>query len=159
GPDSRVYMGKNEGLVLFRNELTRVFAPGQSLGRTDANGKAIVATAPHYEETFSAAFANTVDNFRSLQPLVPRTFNYDITLPTPEELTEMGVSSIKAPLHVHAQVNYEHFPPLFVRFLTRTTSATGPSGHNLNLLTEKRIDDLLKNLKSIASADIAVGLQ
>jgi hypothetical protein len=159
GPDSRVYFGMNQGLVLFRNELTRVFTPGQSLGRTDANGKAIVATAPHYEETFSAAFANTVDNFRSLQPLAPRTFNYDITLPTQPELTEMGLSAIKAPLHVHVQVNYEHFPPLFVRFLTRTTGANGPSGHDLNLLTEKRIDDLLKNLKGIASADTTVGMQ
>ncbi len=159
GPDSRVYFGNNEGLVLFRNELTRVFTPGQSLGRKDANGNPIVATTPHYEETFSAALANTVDNYRSLQPLVPRTFNYDITLPTQQELTEMGVSSIKAPLHVHAQVNYEHFPPLFLRFLERTTSATGPSGNNLNLVTEQRINDLLKNLKSIASADTTVGLQ
>ncbi len=158
GSDSRVYFGNNEGLVLFRNELTRIFTPGQSLGRNDANGNPIVAVEPHYEETFSAALANTVDNYRSLQPLVPRTFNYDITLPTQEELTEMGVSSIKAPLHVHAQVNYEHFPPLFLRFLTRTTSATGPSGHNLNLVTEQRIDDLLKNLKGIASADTTVGL-
>ena len=159
GPDSRVYFGANEGLVLFRNELTRVFTPGQSLGRTNSNGEPIVATRPHYEETFSAAFANTVDNYRSLQPLVPRTFSYDITLPTQAELKEMGVSSIKAPLHVHVQVNYEHFPPLFVRFLTRTTGANGPSGHDLNLLNEKRIDDLLKNLKSIASADTTVGLQ
>jgi hypothetical protein len=158
GPDERVYFGSHEGLVLFRNELTRIFTPGQSLGRNDANGKPIVATTPHYEETFSAAFANTVDNFRSLQPLTPRTFSYDITLPTQAELTEMGVSAIKAPLHVHAQVNYEHFPPLFVRFLERTTSATGPSGNNLNLLTEQQINDLLKNLKGIASADTTVGL-
>ena len=70
----------------------------------------------------------------------------------------MGIDSIKAPLHIHAQINYEHFPPLFVRFLTRTTSASGPSGHDLNLLSEKRIDDLLKNLTSIASADVAVDM-
>ena len=159
GPDSRVYFGFNEGLVLFRNELTRIFLPGQSLGRNDANGKAIVATKPHYEETFSAALANTVDNFRSLQPLVPRTFLYDITLPTKEELAEMGVASIKTPLHVHAQINYEHFPPLFTRFLARTTSASGPSGNNLNLITEKRIDDLLKNLKSLASADTTIQVE
>jgi hypothetical protein len=146
-------------LVLFRNELTRIFLPGSSIGRTDANGNAIIATRPHYEETFSAAFANTVDNYRSLQPLTPRTFKYDITLPTQAELTELGISSIKAPLHVHLQVNYEHFPPLFVRFLTRTTSATGPSGNNLNLLSEQRIEDLLKNLKSIASADTTVDVQ
>lgn len=159
GPDSRVYFGNNEGLVLFRNEVTHIFLPGQSLGRNDANGNPIVATKPHYEETFSAAFANTVDNFRSLQPLVPRTFNYDITLPTQEELAEMGVTSLKAPLHVHAQINYEHFPPLFIRFLIRTTSAAGPSGNNLNLLSEQRLDDLLKNIKSIASADTTVNLQ
>jgi hypothetical protein len=159
GPDSRVYFGFNEGLVLFRNELTRIFLPGAGVGRTDANGNAIVATKPHYEETFSAAFANTVDNFRSLQPLTPRTFKYDITLPTKAELAELGVDSIKAPLHVHAQINYEHFPPLFMRFLARTTSATGPSGNDLNLITEKRIDDLLKNLRSIASADTIVDVE
>jgi hypothetical protein len=117
GPDSRVYFGFNEGLVLFRNELTRVFLPGQSLGRKDASGNPIVATKPHYEETFSAALANTVDNFRSLEPLVPRTFKYEIRMPTKEELAELGIDSIKAPLHVHAQINYEHFPPLFIRFL------------------------------------------
>jgi hypothetical protein len=159
GPDSRVYFGFNDGLVLFRNELTHIFGPGQSLGRSDANGNPIVATTPHYEETFSAAFANTVDNFRSLQPLDPRTFSYDITLPTQQEVSEMGIHSIQPPLRVHAQINYEHFPPLFVRFLTRTTSSSGPSGNNLNLLSEQRIDDLLKNLKSIASADTTVNLQ
>jgi hypothetical protein len=159
GPESRVYFGNTEGLVLFRNELLHIFGPGQSLGRNDANGNPIIATTPHAEETFSAAFANTVDNFRSLQPLVPRTFNYDITLPTQQELAEMGVDSIKTPLHVHAQVNYEHFPPLFVRFLARTTSASGPSGNNLNLITEQRIDDLLKNLQSLTTADTTVNLE
>ena len=159
GPDSRVFFGFNEGLVLFRNELTKIWLPGQSLGRTDAAGNPIVVTKPHYEETFSAALANSVDNFRSLQPLTPRTFKYDITLPTKEELTELGITSIKTPLHVQAQINYEHFPPLFLRFLARTTSATGPSGNNLNLVTEQRIDDLLKNLRSIASADFTVNVQ
>ena len=159
GPDSRLYFGFNEGLVLFRNELTRIFLPGQSVGRTDASGNPIIATKPHYEETFSAAFANTVDNFRSLQPLVPRTYQYEITLPTADELQEMGISSIKSPLHVHAQVNYEHFPPLFTRFLARTTGANGPAGQDLNLINEKRIDDLLLNLTSIASADVTVNAE
>jgi hypothetical protein len=156
GSDARVFFGFNEGLVLFRNELTRIFLPGQALGRTDASGNPVVVTTPHAEETFSAAFANTVDNYRSLEPLVPRTFNYDITLPTKEELEEMGKDSIKAPLHIHAQINYEHFPPLFMRFLTRTTGPNGPTGHDLHLLSEKRIDDLLKNVKNIASADVTV---
>ena len=57
------------------------------------------------------------------------------------------------------QVNYEHFPPLFMRFLARTTSAIGPSGNDLNLITEQRIDDLLKNLTSIASADTTVDVE
>jgi hypothetical protein len=159
GPDSRVYFGINEGLVLFRNELTHIYLPGQSLGRQDANGQDMVATAPHYEETFSAAFANTVDNYRSLRPLAPRTFRYDIQLPTATELRDMGVESIQGPLHVHAQVNYEHFPPLFMRFLARTTGPDGPAGHDLHLVSEKRIDDLLKNITSIASADFTVELQ
>jgi hypothetical protein len=158
GPEERVYAGRAEGLVLFRNELTRVFLPGQSTGRQDANGNPIVATAPHYEETFSAAFANTVDNFRSLRPLKPRTFNYEVKLPMQQELDEMGVE-IKSPLHVHAQINYEHFPPLFMRFLARTTGPNGPAGHDLNLVNEKAIDTFLREIQSISSDDFTVELQ
>ena len=166
GPEARVYEGANEGLVLFRNELTRIFLPGAGptaagtyLGRDDIDGNPIYATGPHYEETFSAAFANTVDNFRSLRPLVPRTFKYEITLPTADELKEMGIDSIQGPLHVHAQVNYEHFPPLFLRFLARTTGANGPAGHDLHLLSEQRLDDLLKNIQAIATADTTVNVE
>jgi hypothetical protein len=156
GPDGRVYAGLNEGLVLFRNELTRIYLPGVGLGRNDAGGNPIVPTKPHYEETFSAAFANTVDNFRSLQPLVPRTFRYEITLPTQAELQEMGVTALKSPLHVHAQINYEHFPPLFMRFLARTTGPNGPAGHSMQLLDESTIDTYLKSLQSISSDDFTV---
>jgi hypothetical protein len=46
-----------------------------------------------------------------------------------------------------------------VRFLVRTTSASGPSGNNFNLLSEQRIDDLLKNLKSITATDTTISLQ
>ncbi len=156
GPDSRVYAGVNEGLVLFRNELTRIYLPGVGLGRNDANGNPIVPALPHYEETFSAAFANSVDNFRSLQPLVPRTFRYDITLPTADELAELGMTGLKSPLHVHAQINYEHFPPLFMRFLARTTGPNGPAGQSLNLLDESTIDNYLVSLPAIATADFTV---
>src|SRR5579871_3429195 len=41
------------------------------------------------------------------------------------ELDEPGVQ-IQGPLKVHAQINYEQFPPVFIRFLARTTSAEGP---------------------------------
>jgi len=159
GPDTRVYFGMNEGLVLFRNELTHIYLPGESLGRKDASGKEITVTKPHYEETFSAAFANSVDNYRSLRPLSPRTFSYDIQLPTKQELAEMGISQIQAPLHVHAQINFEHFPPLFVRFLARTTGADGPAGHSLNLVDEQRLDRMIRNVTGITSADVMVGVQ
>ncbi len=158
GPEERIYAGRSEGLVLFRNELTRIFLPGQSTGRQDANGNAIVATAPHYEETFSAAFANTVDNFRSLRPLKPRTFHYEIQLPTQQELDDMGVK-LQSPLHVHAQINYEHFPPLFMRFLARTTGPHGPAGHDLNLINEQGIDTFLREIQNISSDDFTVELQ
>jgi hypothetical protein len=65
---------------------------------------------------------------------------------------------LKAPLHVHAQVNYQHFPPLFLRFLTRTTGPNGPAGHDMNLLNENSIDTLLKNNRGIATGDVTVGL-
>ena len=157
GPESRVYSGIPEGLVLFRNELTRIFLPGDLLGRNDANGNPIVVQRPHFEETFSASFANAVDNYRSLSPLRPTTFNYEIQLPTQEELDAMGVQ-LQFPLQVHAQVNYEHFPPLFLRFLTQTTGPNGPTGHDLSLVNENRIDTFLKNITGLASDDFTVSV-
>ena len=151
GPDDRVYSGVDNGLVLFRNELTVIFAPGTPLGRNDANGNPIVPVTPHYEETFNAATANTVDNFRSLQPLVPRQFRYRITMPTKAELAEMGVT-LKAPLHIHAQVNDEHFPPVFLRYLAKTAGPNGPGGDK-QLVTEATIDNFLKTNRNLASSD------
>jgi hypothetical protein len=113
---------------------------------------------PHYEETFNAAVATTVDNFRSLQPLVPRTFVYEITLPSQAELQEMGVT-LQGPLHVHAQINYEHFPPVFTRYLAKTTGPDGPAGHDMQLLNEATIDTYLKNLTGISSDDFIVALE
>jgi len=151
GPDDRVYGGVDQGLVLFRNELTQIFFAGTSLGRNDATGKAIVPATAHYEETFNAATANTVDNYRSLQPLVPRQFRYTFTMPTQEELSEMGVT-LKAPLHVHAQVNDEHFPPVFVRYLIKTTGPNGPGGDK-QIVSEATIDNYLKTNLNLASSD------
>ncbi len=158
GPDARVFHGAPEGLVLFRNELTHIFMPGESLGRNDANGNPVIASTAHFEETFSASFANSVDNFRSLSPLRPTTYNYEVRLPSQEELDTLGVT-LKSPLHVHAQVNFEHFPPLFLRFLAQTTGPNGPTGHDLHLVDEKRLDTYLRNVQGIASADVTVNLK
>jgi hypothetical protein len=158
GPEQRLFFGADEGLVLFRNELQKIFLPGEAVGRVDANGNPIIAQTAHLEETLSADLNNTVDNYRSLQPLTPRTFRYSITLPTQQELTEMGVT-LQGPLHVHAQINYEHFPPMFVRFLIRTTGAEGPSGHDMNLVNEQMLDSYLENIKDIASDDFTVQIQ
>lgn len=168
GPESRVSEGKPEGLVLFRNELTHIFLPCPSsstnppcttdlVGRTDAQGNQIHVQTAHFEETFNAALANSVDNYRSLQPLQPRIFEYQIQLPTQAELQTLGVT-LKGPLQIHAQVNFEHFPPLFLRYLTQTTGAGGPTGNGLNLLTEQSIDSLLKNVQNISEADTSVTL-
>jgi hypothetical protein len=158
GPDARVFVGAPEGVVLLRNELTHIFLPGQPLGRIDPNtGMPLKALGVHFEETFQAALANSVDNFRSLPPLQPRTFDYDIQLPTQQQLQMIGVT-IQGPLHVHAQVNFEHFPPLFMRYLAQVTSQSGPTGQNLNLVDEHRIDTLLRNVRDIASADTTVTL-
>lgn len=156
GPDERVYSGMDEGLVLFRNELTVIYLPGSQIGRNGADGKPVTAQTPHYEETFNAATANTVDNFRSLQPLVPRQFRYRFTLPTQAELDEMGVQ-LKAPLHVKAVVHDEHFPPLFVRYLIKTTGPNGPGGDK-QLLTEGTIDSLLKTNRNLAASETTVSL-
>jgi hypothetical protein len=66
------------------------------------------------------------------------------------------MTGLKSPLHVHAQINYEHFPPLFMRFLARTTGPNGPAGQSLNLLDESTIDNYLVNLPAIATADFTV---
>ncbi len=158
GPDARIFVGKASGLVLWRNELTRVFLPGESLGRFNEQGNPLVLTRPHFEETFSAVLANSVDNYRSLPPLQPRTYNYEVMLPTKEELELLGVGELESPLRVHAQVNFLHFPPLFLRFMARTTSAEGPAGRDFHLIDEKLIDDLLVNVRSIASADLTIDL-
>ena len=158
GPEERLFFGADEGLVLFRNELQKMFLPGESIGRTDANGNPIVAKQAHLEETVSADLANTVDNYRSLQPLHPRTFRYNITLPTQQELAEIGVV-LKGPLHVHAQVNFEHFPPMLLRFIARTTGAEGPAGHDMHLMNEQMLDTFLHNVKDIAADDFTVKLQ
>lgn len=157
GPEERLYFGSNEGLVLFRNELQKIFLPGESIGRTDAAGNPIIAKNAHLEETLSPDLANTVDNYRSLQPLQPRTFLYDITLPTQQELREIGVT-LKGPLHVHAQINYEHFPPMLLRFIARTTGAEGPAGHDMHLMDEQLLDSYLRNIENIASDDFTIQL-
>jgi hypothetical protein len=155
GPDERIYSGADQGLVLFRNELQKIFLPGESVGRTDNSGNPVVAQTPHTEEILSADLANTVDNYRSLQPLTPRTYRYSIALPTSQQLAEMGVT-LKGPLHVHAQINYEHFPPMTLRFVARTTSAEGPAGHDMNLMSEQLLDDYLRTIESIASDDFVI---
>jgi hypothetical protein len=157
GPDDRVFSGLDEGLVLFRNELTTIYLPGASVGRNDANGNPIVVKYPHLEETFNAALANTVDNYRSLQPLVPRQFRYEITLPTAAELAEMGVT-LKGPLTVYAEINDEHFPPVFMRYIAKTTGPNGPTGHDLGLVNESTIDTYLKNLTGLATSTATVAL-
>jgi hypothetical protein len=156
GPDDRVYSGIEGGLVLFRNELTVIYLPGQKIGRNNADGTPLIALTPHYEETFNAATANTVDNFRSLQPLVPRQFRYRFTLPTADELAELGVT-LKAPLHVKAIVHDEHFPPVFVRYLIKTTGPNGPGGDK-QLLKESTIDTLLKTNRNLTTSETTVTL-
>jgi len=157
GPEARVFVGEPNGLVLWRNELTRIYLPGESLGRRGPDGEEFTASKPHFEETFSAAFANSVDNYRSLAPLRPTTYRYAVKLPSREELELLGVE-LKTPLHVHAQVNFLHFPPLFMRFLARTTGEQGPGGKDFHLVDEKLIDDFLVNVKAVAVADRTVEL-
>jgi hypothetical protein len=70
----------------------------------------------------------------------------------------MGVT-LKGSLHVHAQVNFEHFPPMMVRFIIRATSAEGPAGRDLNLFKEADLDTFVKNIRNVASDDFTVNLQ
>ncbi len=158
GPEARIFAGEPNGLVLWRNELTRILMPGDRLGRPDGDGNDIILTKPHFEETFSAGFANSVDNYRSLPPLKAKAFPYLIQMPTEHELEELGVH-LEGPLKVRAQVNFLHFPALFMRFVARTTSKDGPAGRDMNIIDESVIDDFLRNVKNIANAEIEVELE
>ena len=130
---------------------------------------------PFEEETFSAGFANAVDNWRALPALEPRTSTYEIDLPSAEELDEVGVQ-LEGPLQVRAAIHFNHFPPLFLRFLARITGAVveqdlfgvptmemfqglrGPYHRNLNLFSEQRIDATLRNVLNLDTAELSVPL-
>ncbi len=75
-----------------------------------------------------------------------------------------------------AVVNFNHFPPLFLRFLARATGAVveqnlynvpaiapfvglqGVANLNFNLFDEQRIDDHLRNVLDLDSAERSVPL-
>ena len=77
-------------------------------------------------------------------------------MPTASELAELGVT-LKAPLHIHAQINDEHFPPVFMRYLAKTTGPNGPGGDK-QLLTEATIDTFLKTNMNLTSSDMTATL-
>lgn len=188
GPLKRIFEGDATGLVLFRNELIRIYGPETFRGkptnippsnrRHPRTGELLTEILE--EETFSAGVANAVDNWRGLQPLVPRTYRYRVELPTAQLLTELGVELV-GPLRVRAAVHFQHFPPLFLRFLARTSGSVpyqlplassrvmgfdaaqpgyagavgrrGPADHDFSLIDEKRIDDHLRIVRDIATAE------
>lgn len=140
GPLERIFFGEPRGLVLFRNELLRIYGPKclpfvpdqdenepcpaetreTNIPPTNRRHPRTGAILEHVleEETFSAGAANSVDNWRSIPPLDPQTYVYEFELPTPTELAELGIR-LDGPLHVRASIHFLHFPPLFLRFLTR----------------------------------------
>lgn len=171
GPDNRTIFGKKEGLVLFRNELRRVYLPPSKqpndnlLPPNRLRGQLL--SKPHVEEIFPAGLANTVNNWRSLPPLDPRTYFYDIKLPSKQELAKLGIE-IEGKLNVKATVNFSQFPPLFLRFLVRVVGgvsaeqALRESPYKVpmpDLFTEERIDKTLKNVRNLAVVETSVTLR
>jgi hypothetical protein len=215
GPVARIFEGEPVGLVLFRNELLRLYgpaciaaegAPGEGDCPAGTRATGIPASNRNHprtgealthileEETFSAGAANTVDNWRSLPPLDPKTFVYEIELPSQQELAELGIE-VEGPLRVQAKLHFLHFPPLFLRFLARVSGGVpyalppaagattmpysrvsnfelqqvagysnaaglrGPADHDFQLFDEKRIDDLLRTVRNISTAQRLVPLR
>jgi hypothetical protein len=141
------------------------------------------------EETFSAGAASTVDNWRALPPLDPKTYLYEIELPTREELESSGVE-LEGSLRVRAAIQFQHFPPLFLRFIARVGGSVpyqippygmpafvipvaqeaplgghdnavgrrGPADKDTGLMDEKRIDDLMRAIRDISTAEISIPL-
>jgi hypothetical protein len=193
GPLERAFEGEPSGLVLFRNELIRVYGPAEFGGRPTgipASNRRHPRTGEvlrHVleEETFSAGAANAVDNWRALLPLVPRTYRYRVELPSAAQLAELGVE-LEGPIQVRAAVHFQHFPPLFLRFLARVSGAVpyrmpapeerpvgfdasrpgfagfegrrGPADRDYGLVDEQRIDDYLRVVRDIAVAETTVEL-
>lgn len=192
GPHARIFEGARHGLVFFRNELVRIYGPefveGELHGVPFRNETGIPRLNRNHprtleplsfileEETFSAGLTSFVDNWRSLPPLYPRTYAYDIELPSREELEEFGIE-LEGPMRIRASVHFQHFPPLFLRFLARASGAyvernvhnspvlalfeglRGPADRDFNLWNEQRIDDLLRIVYDIATAEVTVPLE
>lgn len=142
GPLERIFFGEPKGLVLFRNELLRLYGPaclplegatevqrgndcseGMAATNIPASNRRHPRTGEVLkyvleEETFSAGAANSVDNWRALPPLDPQTYVYEVKLPTEDELEALGIE-LAGPVRVRAVLHFQHFPPLFLRFLTR----------------------------------------
>jgi hypothetical protein len=140
GPLERIFFGEPRGLVLFRNELLRIYGPKclpfvpnqpedapcppdrretnipERNRRHPRTGEVLQHVLE--EETFSAGAADTVDNWRSIPPLDPQTYVYEFELPTQTDLDDLGIM-LTGPLRVRASIHFLHFPPLFLRFLTR----------------------------------------
>lgn len=192
GPLKRAFEGDAIGLVLFRNELIRLYGPETFGGKptgipaTNRNHPRTGEVLTHVleEETFSAGLTNAVDNWRAVPPLQPRTYRYAVELPTRQALAELGVT-ITGPITVRARIHFQHFPPLFLRFLARAMGSVpyqlpepaarvagfntamaghapsfigkrGPSNYDFRLMSEQRMDDFLRIVEDIATTQITV---
>lgn len=194
GPLGRIFEGRPKGLVLLRNELIRVYGPaeidGRPTGIPESNRRhpRTGALLDHVieEETFSAAVANGVDNWRALLPLEPRTFRYAVELPSASTLAALGVE-LTGDVEVKARLHFQQFPPLFLRFLARVSGAApyrmpapsrrvpgfdtaglgrgdfvgrrGPADLDFTLIDEARIDRFSNVVQDIAVAERAVPLE
>ena len=72
-----------------------ISVPGQSLGGHDANGNPIVASRAALRRDVQRGVGQHGGQFPFAAAFGAATFNYEIKLPTQEELTEMGVSSVR----------------------------------------------------------------
>lgn len=193
GPIDRIFEGRPTGLVLFRNELIRLYGPetvhGIATGIPAGNRRhprtGQVLDHVLEEETFSAGAANAVDNWRALQPLVPRTYRYAVQLPSAAELEALGVR-LTGPIKVQARLHFQQFPPVFLRFLARVSGSVpfalpeagrraagfdlngngklgfvgfrGPANLDYGLVDEARIDRFSHVVTDIAGAERDVEL-
>ena len=132
GPDARIFFGRPSGLVLWRNELTRVFLPGESLGRLNEQGDPIRFDSTSHGGNLQRGPGELGRQLSLPASVAAQDLRLSSGASDPRRNCNcLGVGELESPLHVHAQVNFLHFPPLFHAFHGQNHQRGGSRGDGI----------------------------